>query len=213
MKLRYAKGCSISIWDEEFEDLQISDSFILYRTLQGRQIRIQVPASWTKLTQDANIEDKDQDELKGVKKSKNGDVQGPESCVRQKKLNEPPCIKDQMDKEIENLKRMLEVLRSNLRKDVQKAEEDLGRLYRNQEKDRKENHLDFGKMKEVVDEIWEELDNFRGWRLLIEEVVGINEDRGPPANYNPRQAKRGRNKSSNLQIVCKYLMYSFVNLG
>jgi len=62
MKFHFANGFSVSLWSEEIEEVQVSDSCILYKTPNGRQIVIRVPKSWVASSSDSDIDNGNQND-------------------------------------------------------------------------------------------------------------------------------------------------------
>jgi len=48
MKLRFKNGFSISLWNEEVEEVEISDTYVKYKASSCKVITIRIPSTWSK---------------------------------------------------------------------------------------------------------------------------------------------------------------------
>ena len=194
MRLRYGNSFSISLWNEEIEEVQILDS-IVYKTPSGKKVIIRVPTSWLQLDSKSDDEDSKTKDDKSLLNSECLVPRRQEEIVNEQDQKKGLDIKA-IDEEVAKLKSMLEDFKFQIGADLKKSEENFIKVNEEQNKHRKEIKeawKDIIEVKKDIDSICADLDDNHEWRLTIEEFLRIDTMRGPPEN-DPKSRRKGKSR-------------------
>ena len=183
MKLTFGNRFSVTLWAEEVEDVQISESSIIYKTPQGKQITIRIPASWTQPNKDETQDDNkntgggQEDRRSNLRQSTKHDKKDVVnfSCLQ------PPQEFEALESEIENFK--LKPLKNP------EHEKEIIRLFERQAQHGGEIEMLQMALKETnssIEQIWTTIEEDNQWKTSME----FDKNKAGRQNYNQKQNKR-----------------------
>ncbi len=193
MRLRYGNGFSISLWSEEIQEVLIFDSHISYRTPSGQTITIQVPKSWIKENSSLDDESDESSRMKNKKDENKRDHLNDSgqnealSCRRPKST----LTEQNVGNEIQNLKKMIEDLNSKTKLELSKADQDIRNVLRAHDECTRQTYQDFDEVREIIERLSEDNDDYFKWRTAIEDYLQIDPMNGPTRSPY-KSGKRGR---------------------
>ena len=185
------------LWDEEVEEIQISEASIIYKTLKGKQITIRIPACWV---QSSNRTEAQDDKRNSEEEEEEQISKLIQTIKREKKdtadvscLQRPPEYKA-LESEIEKPRNEIQNFELNPRRNHE-HEKDITRLFERQAQYAGEiftlqQHVTQD-IEKGLDEIWSCLDEDDHWKMNIEKYLGIDKGKGIKQNCGQRQNKGG----------------------
>jgi hypothetical protein len=115
MKIRYQNGFSISLWSNEFKEIEVTDEVIKYQTQDGQWIRIKVPSQWSQNSSSSSSEPLSPPANELARESNNSVGAFP--------ISPPPDMMDVMQRQIDGLQMTWDVKIAELAREVRSIPE------------------------------------------------------------------------------------------